>query len=259
MPNRWMPLWVALCLSAACTQNPVLKVAAPPVTIYVGAASDLTPAFTEIGSRLGSTRPIKVVFTFGSSGLLSRQIEQGAPFDLFASANAAFVDRLESLELVLKGSRRTFAQGRLVVWQRQDAAVPIKSLDDLATPAIRRVAIANPEHAPYGLAARQALQSKQLWEAVKEKIIFGENVAQAFQFAQTGNVDAAIVAQSLATRPQGRSIPVDPAAHAPIDQTLCILRRSQQPEACRQFVEFLLSADGRAILQRHGFVVERKY
>ena len=112
MPNRWMPLWVALCLSAACTQNPVLKVAAPPVTIYVGAASDLTPAFTEIGSRLGSTRPIKVVFTFGSSGLLSRQIEQGAPFDLFASANAAFVDRLESLELVLKGSRRTFAQGR---------------------------------------------------------------------------------------------------------------------------------------------------
>lgn len=258
MANRWMSLWVALCLSVACTQSPVLKMTAPPVTIYVAAASDLTPAFTEIGTRLGSSKLIKSVFTFGSSGLLSKQIEQGAPFDLFASASAAYIDRLESLELVLKDSRQTFAQGRLVIWQRQDAAVPVKSVDDLATPAIRRIAIANPEHAPYGLAARQALESKQLWEAVREKIIFGENVAQAFQFAQTGNVDAAIVAQSLATRPQGRSIPIDPAAHAPIDQILCVLGRSQQPAACRQFVEFLLSADGSAILQRYGFVVERR-
>jgi molybdate transport system substrate-binding protein len=88
-------LWVALSLSAACTQSPVLKVSSPPVTIYVAAASDLTPAFTEIGSTLGSSKPIKTVFTFGSSGLLSKQIEQGAPFDVFASANAAFVDRLE--------------------------------------------------------------------------------------------------------------------------------------------------------------------
>jgi molybdate transport system substrate-binding protein len=254
MPNRWMPLWVALCLSAACTQSPVLKVP-PPVTIYVAAASDLTPAFTEIGSTLGSSKPIKTVFTFGSSGLLSKQIEQGAPFDLFASANAAFVDRLGTLDLVLQGSRQAFAQGRLVIWQRQDAAVPINSIDDLATAAVRRIAIANPEHAPYGLAARQALESKNLWEAVRPKIIFGENVAQTFQFAQTGDVDAAIVAQSLATRPQGRAIPVDPAAHAPIDQTLCILRRSQQPDTCRQFVEFLVSKEGRAILQRYGFVI----
>jgi molybdate transport system substrate-binding protein len=250
-----MPLWVATCLSAACTQNPVLKVPSPPVTIYVAAASDLTPAFTEIGGTLGSSKPIKAVFTFGSSGMLSKQIEQGAPFDLFASANRGFVDKLESQGLVLQGSRNVFAQGRLVIWQRQDAANPVNSLEDLTTSAIRRIAIANPEHAPYGLAARQALESKQLWDAVKEKIVFGENVAQAFQFAQTGDVDAAIVAQSLATRPQGRAIPVDPAAHAPIDQTLCILRRSQQPDACRQFVEFLVSAEGRAILRRYGFVV----
>jgi molybdate transport system substrate-binding protein len=259
MPNRWMPLWAVLSLSAACTQNPALKVTAPPITIYVAAASDLTPAFTEIGTRLGSSKPTKTVFTFGSSGLLSKQIEQGAPFDLFASASRGFVDKLESQGLVLQGSRHVFAQGRLVIWQRQDAAVPVKSIDDLAGPAVRRIAIANPEHAPYGLAARQALESQNLWEAVREKIIFGENVAQAFQFAQTGDVDAAIVAQSLATRPQGRAVPVDPAAHAPIDQTVCILRRSRQPAACRQFVEFLVSAEGRAILQRYGFVVDLKY
>ena len=142
-----------------------------------------------------------------------------------------------------------------MIWQRQDAAVPVNSIDDLATASVRRIAIANPEHAPYGLAARQALESKNLWEAVRPKIIFGENVAQTFQFAQTGDVDAAIVAQSLATRPQGHAIPVDPAAHAPIEQTLCILRRSQQPDACRQFVEFLVSKEGRAISQRYGFVV----
>ena len=142
-----------------------------------------------------------------------------------------------------------------MIWQRQDTVTPVNSLADLAMPAIHRIAIANPEHAPYGLAARQALESNRLWEAVKEKIVFGENVAQAFQFAQTGNVDAAIVARSLATRPQGRAIPVEPSAHAPIDQTLCILRRSPHPELCEQFVEFLLSAEGRAILERYGFVV----
>ncbi|MSO21904.1 MAG: molybdate ABC transporter substrate-binding protein [Acidobacteria bacterium] len=255
MLNRWLLLWAALLAIAACTQNPTLKVTEPPVTIYVAAASDLTHAFTEIGSCLGASQSIKVVFAFGSSGLLSRQIEQGAPFDLFASASGGFVDRLESQGLVLHGSRQIFAQGRLVIWQLQDAATPVNSLEDLATPAIRRIAIANPEHAPYGLAARQALESKKLWEGVKEKIVFGENVAQAFQFAQTGNVDAAIVAQSLATRPQGRAIPVEPAAHAPIDQTLCILRRSQQPELCRRFVEFLSSPQGREILQRYGFIV----
>jgi len=255
MPNRWLFLWAALWASAACTQNPTLNVTAPPVTIHVAAASDLTPAFTEIGSSLGSRKPIKAVFTFGSSGLLSKQIEQGAPFDLFVSASKGFVERLESQGLVLQGSRQVFAQGRLVIWQRQDAATPVNSLEDLAKPVIRRIAIANPEHAPYGLAARQALESKKLWEAVQEKIVFGENVAQAFQFAQTGNVDVAIVAQSLATRPQGRAIPVEPEAHAPIQQTLCILRRAQQPEVCRRFVEFLLSANGRAILQRYGFVV----
>jgi molybdate transport system substrate-binding protein len=258
MPNRRLFLWALLCGSAACTQNSTLKVSAPATTIHVAAASDLTPAFTEIGSRLASNKPIKAVFTFGSSGLLSRQIEQGAPFDLFASASGGFVDQLESRGLILQGSRRIFAQGRLVIWQLQDTTHPINSLDDLANPAIRRIAIANPEHAPYGLAARQALEGKALWEAVREKLVFGENVAQAFQFAQTGNVDAAIVAQSLATRPQGRAIPVEPSAHAPIDQTLCILRRSGQPEVCRQFVEFLTSADGRAILERYGFVVTDK-
>src|SRR5262245_19404202 len=254
MTNRWL-LWCATLCAAGCTQNPNPHVTAPPITIYVAAASDLTPAFTEIGNSLGLRKPIKVVFTFGSSGLLSKQIEQGAPFDLFVSASQGFVDRLEMQGLVLEGTRQVFAQGRLVIWQREDAPTQVNSLDDLATPAIHRVAIANPEHAPYGLAARQALQSKNLWETVKKKIVFGENVAQTFQFAETGNVEVAIVALSLATRPQGRAIPVDPNAHAPIDQTLCILRRSQQPDASRQFVAFLGAAEGRAMLEHYGFVV----
>jgi molybdate transport system substrate-binding protein len=252
---RWFFFCAALCAAAACRQNLSQDDTRTSVTINVAAASDLTPAFTEIGTSLASSKSIKAVFTFGSSGLLSKQIEQGAPFDVFVSASRGFVDKLESQGLVLQGSTQVFAQGSLVIWQRQDTVTPVNSLDDLALPAIHRIAVANPEHAPYGLAARQALESKRLWEAVKDKVIFGENVAQTLQFAQTGNVDAAIVARSLATRPQGRSIPVDSSAHAPIDQTLCILGRTRQPEACRQFAEFLGSGDGRAILTQYGFVV----
>ncbi|MCI0417867.1 MAG: molybdate ABC transporter substrate-binding protein [Acidobacteria bacterium] len=255
MPSRWLLLWAALWASTACAQKPSLNTTAHSVTIHVAAASDLTPAFTEMGARLELRKSLKAVFSFGSSGLLSKQIEQGAPFDLFAAASEGFVDRLESQQLILEGSRRIFAHGRLVIWQRQDSATVVNALEDLAQPAIRRIAIANPEHAPYGLAARQALESKRLWETVKEKVVFGENVAQAFQFAQTGNAEAAIVAQSLAVRPEGRTVPVDPGAHAPIQQTLCILRRSQQTAACRQFIEFLDSPEGRSILERYGFVV----
>src|SRR5262245_61197481 len=166
---RWLFFCAALCAAAACRQNPSLTGTRTSVTINVAAASDLTPAFTEIGTSLASSKSIKAVFTFGSSGLLSKQIEQGAPFDVFVSANQGFVDKLESQGLVLRGSTQVFAQGRLVIWQREDTITPVDSLDDLALPAIHRIAIANPEHAPYGLAARQALESKHLWEAVKDK------------------------------------------------------------------------------------------
>jgi len=252
---RWFLFCVALCAAAACRQNLSRDGTKTSVTINVAAASDLTPAFTEIGTSLASSKSINAVFTFGSSGLLSKQIEQGAPFDVFVSASRGFADRLEQQGLVLQGSTQVFAQGSLVIWQRQDTLTPVHSLDDLVLPAIHRIAIANPEHAPYGLAARQALETKRLWEAVKDKVIFGENVAQTFQFAQTGNVDVAIVARSLTTRPQGRFIPVDSSTHAPIDQTLCILGRTRQLDACRQFAEFLRSGDGRAILTQYGFVV----
>jgi molybdate transport system substrate-binding protein len=253
MAIRWLFLWAWFCACAACAQNRLPNGPAPLTTIHVAAASDLTPVFAEIGRALESRKAIKAVFTFGSSGLLAKQIEQGAPFDLFASASGSFVDRPESLGLVLEGSRRVFALGRLVIWQREDVPALVQTVSDLGNSAIRRIAIANPEHAPYGRAARQALEWGQLWEAVREKIVLAENVAQAFQFAQTGNVDAAIVAQSLATRRGGRVVSIEPQAHAPIDQTVCILKRGRQVIACQQFVEFLFSAEGREVLLRYGF------
>ncbi|MBM3804724.1 MAG: molybdate ABC transporter substrate-binding protein [Acidimicrobiia bacterium] len=255
MAIRWLYVWASLCTCVACAQHRLPNGSSPLTTIHVAAASDLTPAFSEIGGLLESKKAIKAVFTFGSSGLLAKQIEHGAPFDLFASASGSFVDRTESLGLVVEGSRQVFAIGRLAVWQREDAPVPLQTVSDLANPAIRRIAIANPEHAPYGRAAREALEHGRLWEAMKEKIVFAENVAQAFQFAQTGNVDAAVVAQSLATGRDGRVVPIEPQAHAPIDQTVCILKRARQIVACRQFVEFLLSAEGQAVLQRYGFAL----
>lgn len=253
MRNLWWLPTAVICWCAGCSAPSEMARHLP--VIHVAAASDLMPAFTELGTRLETEHQLKATFSFGSSGLLAKQIEQGAPFDLFASASEAFVDRLRDQGLTVGESKQVFAEGRLIIWQRQDSTVPIAVLKDLALPAIRRIAIANPEHAPYGLAARQALEQEGVWTAVKDKIVFGENVVQAWQFAQTGNVEAAVVAGSLASRPGGRFVGINPERHAPIHQTLAILRRSSNVVVCRQFVEYLNSPAGRSVLERQGFVV----
>ncbi len=247
--------WLLACVLGCCAGCLAPETARRLPVIHVAAASDLTPVFTELGAKLEADGELKAVFSFGSSGLLAKQIEQGAPFDLFAAANEVFIDRLRDQGLIIEESRQVFAQGRLIIWQRQDTKVPAASLKDLARPALRRVAIANPEHAPYGLAARQALEHEGVWEAVRERIVFGENVVQAWQFAQTGNVEAAIVARSLASRDEGRSVEVDPGSHAPINQTLAILRRSSSVAGCRQFLHLLNSPAGQSILERYGFSI----
>lgn len=226
-----------------------------PAEITVAAASDLTPAFNEIRRHLEKQNRLKVVYSFGSSGLLAKQIEQGAPFDVYSAASESYVDRLQDQGLIVSGSKQVFARGALVIWQREDAAVKIDSLKQLAMPEVRRVAIANPDHAPYGIAAREALQRSGLWASIQPKIVFGENVVQTLQFAQTGNVDAAIVARSLAGSPGGRVVSLDPAGHSPISQVVCILRRTSNLKASQEFVDTLGSPEGRAILERNGFTV----
>jgi molybdate transport system substrate-binding protein len=247
-------LLCAFCwLQAFCARGPGQDSVPPVPKITVAAASDLTLAFHEIGQVLQSQERLTPVFSFGSSGLLAKQIEQGAPFDVFAAASEAYVNQLREKNLIRLESQRVFAQGSLVIWQRHDIGIRVDDLSQLTLPGVRRIAIANPEHAPYGMAAREALQWAGVWERVQTKIILGENVVQALQFAQTGNVEAAIVARALASRPGGRSVSVALQSHSPINQTICILQTNQNLRGSQLFLEFLLSPEGAAILERHGF------
>ena len=185
---------LAACASTPVPVSPTGATAVQPVTLTVSAASDLTYAFGEIGKQFEAETGHKVVFNFGSTGQLTQQIEQGAPVDVFAAANVSFVEDLERQGLILPNTKQMYARGRITLWTRADSPLQITTLSDLTRPEVQRIAIANPDHAPYGVAARQAMQTAGIWEAVQTKSVLGDNVRQTLQYAETGNVDAAIVA-----------------------------------------------------------------
>jgi molybdate transport system substrate-binding protein len=225
--------------------------------VTVAAAADLSAAFTELGGTFEKKTAIRPIFTFGSTGLLAKQLDQGAPFDVFAAANVSFVEQVVKSGACDGATKSMYARGRLVVWTRSGATVePPKTLAELGDVRFVHVAIANPEHAPYGRAAEDALAHADALDLVKPKLVFGENVQQAFELARTGNADAAIVALSLAiAKHDGVSLPVDPTLHAPIDQAMVVCRRGQDEAAGKAFSDFLGSKEGRTVMQAYGFVL----
>jgi molybdate transport system substrate-binding protein len=227
----------------------------PPKTLTVAAASDLTPAFEEVGRLFERETGTKVVFSFGSTGSLAKQIEHGAPVDLFAAANVSFIDGLGQKGLIVPGTKALYARGRITLWIAPGAKVEITKLEDLARPEVRKVSLANPEHAPYGMAAREALQSLGLWERVRPKCVYGTNVRQALQFAETGNVDAAIVALSLSRQGQGRWFLIPEHLHRPLDQALAVIKNSPREREARQFAAFISGEQGRAVMRNYGFLL----
>lgn len=225
--------------------------------VTVAAAADLSAAFGELAGAFEKKTGIQPTFTFGSTGLLAKQIDQGAPFDVFAAANVSFVEQVVKSGACDAATKAMYARGRLVVWTRSGAAVaPPTSLADLADARFVHVAIANPEHAPYGRAAEDALAHVGALDQVKPKLVFGENVQQALELARTGNADAAIVALSLAiAKHDGVSSPVDTALHAPIDQAMVVCRHGQDAAAGKAFSDFVGSAEGRTVMKRYGFLL----
>jgi molybdate transport system substrate-binding protein len=264
----WLiPVSVALLLLAACVTPAPLDVTRAPalptsgITLTVSAAADLSYAFGEIGAAFEAETGHKVVFNFGSTGQLAQQIEQGAPVDLFAAANVSFIDDLAQQGLILPDTVQMYARGRITLWTRADSPLQITQVSDLARTEIARIAIANPDHAPYGVAAREAMQTAGVWEAVQPKLVLGENVRQTLQYAETGNVDAAIVALSLsvpaaasAGQP-GRWTLIPEDLHAPIDQALAVIRGTQHESAARAFAAFVNGSQGRPIMRKYGFVL----
>ena len=242
-----LAVFIAIALlPAACTSK-------APSEIHVAAAADLIPAFEEIGRQFEKTHGTKVVFSFGATGLLTRQIEQGAPMDVFAAANVGFVEQLEQKGLIIPDTKVVYARGRITLWTPKDSDLKLEKITDLARTDVKRIAIANPEYAPYGMAAREALETAGVWETVKPKLVYGENIRQTFQFAETGNVDVAIVSLSLSSTSQGRWILIPEELHRPVNQGLAVIKSTQNEKAAREFSTFVAGPQGQEILARFGF------
>jgi molybdate transport system substrate-binding protein len=241
----------SLLLLTGC--KPAVRAVERP--LKVAAAADLAAAWNELGVAFEAAAGRKVTFSFGSTGLLARQIIEGAPFDVFAAANLSFVDDVLRAGVCLADSRALYARGRIVVWTRSDLAAP-RTLAELADPRFVKIAVANPEHAPYGRAALQALTAAGIVEAVRPRLVFGENVQQALAFAQSGNAEAAVVALSLSRVAPGSTLEIPAELHQPIDQAMVVCSRDPAAaESARAFVAYVNSAPGRALMRRYGFLL----
>lgn len=229
-----------------------------PVEIVVSAATDLSPVLAEIKPLFEKATGVALKANLGSTGQLRQQIESGARVDVFLAASTSAIDQLAQKNLLVPGASQIYARGRLAMWVRSGSSVSPKSLQDLTSPDIRRISIANPDHAPYGQAAREALQSAGLWDELQPKIVPGENVLQAFQYAQTGNVDVGLVALSLVATAKGAYELVPETLHKPINQELAIIASSTHQDEAKRFIAFLTGDQGREILMKYGFVLPGK-
>ena len=240
-------------LAAACSTHEAARAAEP---LKVAAAADLSFAFEGLGAAYERKTGQKVVFSFGATGLLQEQIAEGAPFDVFAAANVSFADDAVKAGACLADSEATYATGHLVLFSTKEASFHPSVMADLTDLRVVKIAIANPEHAPYGKAARQAMERAGVWNKVQPKLVYGENVQQTLQFAQSGNADVAVVALSLATVSPGVSADVPTELHDPIEQAIVVCTRGKAgTEAGRRFVAYVQSSEGHAIMKRFGFLL----
>lgn len=246
----------ACMVIAALPVAPVAAAAGGTVTI--AAAADLKFALDEIVAAYRSRQPgDRVEVIYGSSGKFATQIRQGAPFDLYFSADIAYPRELEAAGLAA-GPTRPYALGRIVLWSNSRDASALR-LQDLADPALGRIAIANPRHAPYGKRAEEALRAAGVWDAVQGRLVQGENIAQTAQFVQSGNAGVGIIALSLALNPaltrQGGHALIDDALHEPLEQGFMLTRRAAGNAAAARFADFMQDEVARAIMRRYGFVL----
>lgn len=240
----------SLLTLSACEARPEARVAPP---IRVAAASDLARAFAELGRDFEREQGEHVEFTFGSTGLLARQLRERAPFDMFAAASASFVQDVVRAGVCDGKTSAPYGRGRLALWSKD---APLRSLEALRDPAIKRIALANPEHAPYGRAAREALSSGGLWAELEPRVVYAENVREALQFASSGNAEAALVALSLVIdRADGHLLQLDQALHQPIEQVLVACSAGANEGGGKRFAAYVNTPHGRAVMRRYGFLL----
>lgn len=251
-------LWT-LCLVLAIGAGLLRKAKAQELT--VAAASDLQFAMQEISASFEKQQGKSVKVVYGSSGNFFQQIQNGAPFDLFFSANLDYAKKLDAAGLTERGSLYEYATGKIVIWVPADSKLDLKSgLQALLDPSVHKIAIANPEHAPYGQAAVAAMKKENLYERLSGKFVLGENISQTAAFVLSGSADVGIVALSLALSPnmkgKGRYVEVPSADYPPIEQACVVLKASQKKEEGRAFLEFFKSPAIADVLRSYGFGVK---
>jgi molybdate transport system substrate-binding protein len=254
---RWVPGVLVLVGCALAGGPRAGAVEAPTLTVF--AAADLAFAFKELIPKFEAALGVKVTLVLGSTGNLAKQIENGAPADVFFAADRSFADRLAERGALIPETRAGYARGRLVLATAKAFGRRLDDLGELADPRVRHVALANPEHAPYGRAAREALRKAGIWDAVAPRLVYAENIRQALQFVQSGAAEAGIVALSIANVPEITWTLVDPTLHAPLDQTVAVVRRSPRPELGLAFIQFVNGSEGRPIMKRFGFLLPGEF
>lgn len=249
---------IALALTLAVARAAAAQPATVPALV-VYAASDLDMAFREIKPLFEKATGARVTLVMGSTGNLAKQIEHGAPADVFFAANESFVDDLRAAGAVIPQTRTLYAQGQIVLAVPKKSVIAVRELGDLLKPEVRRVAIANPAHAPYGRAAQEALERAGVLEKVKPKLVYGENIRHTLQFIETGAVEVGIVALSVADVPGIRHVPIDPKLYAPLNQVAAVVRRSARPDLAAGFIQFVNGPEGRPIMRRYGFLLSGEF
>jgi molybdate transport system substrate-binding protein len=224
--------------------------------LLVAAAANLQQAFDEIGPLFEKETGAEITFSYASSGALAEQIEAGLPADLYVSADIDHVDGLREKGLLIDDTQQVYAIGRLTLASSTKAGVTVSDLEGLLRPEVEKVAIADPEVAPYGRAAEEALKSVGLWDQLKPKLVYGANVTAATEYVRSGNTEAGLLPLSLVIHePAVTYVTVDESLHQPIEQALAVVRDTKNEELARRFVAFVRGPEGRTVLEKYGYSV----
>jgi molybdate transport system substrate-binding protein len=246
-------LLIGLAIIAGCRQEKTTNETNHSAEITVAAAANLTDVFAEIGPKFTSQTGIKVVFSFGATAELARQIENGAPFDVFAAADSEHPEQLEMKGMLTAASRVIYARGRLVMWLPSGSDLKATHIEDITAKSFERIAIAKPDVAPYGRATVESLRALKIWDAIEPRVIYGQNVSQTKQYAATGNAEVAFIPLALVKPGEGSYLEVKDELHQPINQALGIVKESKKQTEARKFVDFLMSPEIQELLSQKGY------
>lgn len=224
--------------------------------LRIAGAANLVKAMEEIVPRFEKETGARVDFIPGSSGKLAAQLKEGAPFDLFMSANVKFVDEATGSGECLADSKKVYARGHLVVWSKDGAEhEPPAKLDGLADKKYETIALAQPDQAPYGAAAKAALEKLGTWKTIEKRVIYGTNIEDTMKLVESGNAEVGLLALSQIIKAKGKYVEVPGDLHQPLDQALAVCKNGKQQALARKFVEFLARPEMQELLKSYGYTI----